>query len=62
MLRSPKPVAMESKGENETLGWKLEWNAISDAVWESLWGSLISEEDDDNSGDDMFFTPLESPS
>jgi hypothetical protein len=35
-LNSPKPLAMEFKGGNETPGWKLEWDAISNAVWESL--------------------------
>ena len=53
---------MEFKGGNETPSWKLKWDAISDAVWESLRGSQILEEDDDESRDDMFFTPPESPS
>ena len=61
-LSSLKPVAMEFKGGNETPGWKLEWDAISDMMWECLWGILISKEDDDDSGDDMLFTPLKSPS
>jgi hypothetical protein len=52
---------MEFKGGNETPGWKLEWNAISNAVWESLQVSQILQENDKESSDDMFFTPLESP-
>jgi hypothetical protein len=54
-------VAMESMGGNETPGWKFEWDAISDAVWESLQVSGIFQEDEEESSDDMFFTPPESP-
>lgn len=57
-----KTLAMQCKGGNETPGWKVEWDAISDAVWESLRRSHFLHEDDEESGDDMFFTPPESPS
>ena len=60
-LSFAKVVAMECKGGNETHGWKVEWDAISDAVSKSLRRSQFLHEDDD-SGDDMFFTPPENPS
>jgi hypothetical protein len=51
---------MDSKGGNETPRWKLEWDRVSDVVWETLKVSRILAEDEVESGDEEYFTPLES--
>jgi hypothetical protein len=53
---------LESWGCNETPGWKLEWDRVSDVVWEALKEGVILGKDEVESGEEEYFTPPESPS